>query len=160
SKFGDGPSDHTLSFGGVDADGKRWNKQVTLRFVEQGKGPDPSKTAKLTLESHPGVVVKQANDSTACGADHPYYQVLVGKEVNGPPVKLTKFIAGGFDYSNDIAKWFLTTNLPANEFLNARMCWQVSGTPVYYDYEVSGVDASGRPVTATLKVKFSDDILD
>jgi hypothetical protein len=34
------------------------------------------------------------------------------------------------------------------------MCWQLNTVPTTLDYEIDGVNASGRAVQATLKVDF------
>src|SRR5262249_21159355 len=76
------------------------------------------------------------------------------KELNGADVNLTKFLAGGFDYTNQIASWFGSTRLPASGTLQASLCWALDSTPVTLSYEMDGVDGSGRAVQATLQVRF------
>jgi hypothetical protein len=90
----------------------------------------------------------------SCAADHPYGQQLTLHELNGVPVKLTKFLAGGNDYSDRIASWFGSQTLSASGTLNAKLCWQLTSVPVTLNYEMDGVDSSGHAVQATLKVDF------
>jgi hypothetical protein len=48
-----------------------------------------------------------------CAGEYPYGQRLTVRELNGVSVKLTKFLAGGFDYTQQIARWFGSQNLGA-----------------------------------------------
>jgi len=98
--------------------------------------------------------VKIGRGDPDCSPDFPYGQQLTLKELNGTSVKLTKFVAGGFDYSGQIAAWFGSQTLEALGILRARMCWKLNTVPTTLDYEVDGVDATGRVVQATLKVDF------
>jgi hypothetical protein len=79
---------------------------------------------------------------------------LTLKELNGTSVKLTRFLAGGFDYSGQIAAWFGSQALPASGALQARMCWQFNSVPTTLAYEVDGVDDAGHAVRAVLTVDF------
>ena len=148
SKNLDVPSDHVFAFAGVDASGQKWQKQITVSFL----GPKPANTgAIMSLSSDPAAVVKVGKGDPACAPDHPYGQTLYLKERNGAAVNLTKFVAGGNDYTNWIASWFGSQTLPAAGTLQAKLGWQLTSVPVTLDYEVDGVDGSGRQVQATLK---------
>jgi hypothetical protein len=99
-------------------------------------------------------VVKVGKGDPECAPDHPYGQVLTVKETNGTQVNLTKLLAGGYDFSNQIAAWFGSQILPGAGSLTAKMCWQLNTVPTTLSYEVDGVDATGKTVQATLKVDF------
>jgi len=144
------PSDHVFAIAGVDASGQKWTRQVTVSFL----GPRPNTGAAMTLTSDPAVVVKLPAGDKTCAADHPYGQKLILRETRGGDVKLTKFLAGGYDYSDRIASWFGSQTLSANGTLQAKLCWQMNSTPATLSYEMDGVDGSGRAVQATLSVKF------
>src|SRR5262249_53762179 len=139
---------------GVDASGQKWAKQISVSF--RGAQQGNQKGAAITLTSDPAVVVKTGKGDPDCSADHPYGQQLIVRELNGSAVKLTKFLAGGHDYSDRIASWFGSQTLPASGALQAKLCWQLNSVPVTLAYEMDGVDASGKSVQATLKVDFKD----
>jgi hypothetical protein len=153
SKDLDIPSDHVFAFAGVDASGQKWSKQVSASF----RGPQPAnQKAAMSLTSDPATVVKIGNGDPNCAADHPYGQQLNLQELGGSAVTLTKFVAGGYDYTDRIASWFGSQTLPASGSLHARLCWQLNSVPVTLDYEIDGVDNSGGTVQATLKVDFKN----
>jgi hypothetical protein len=146
------PSNHVFAFAGVDNSGQKWAKQVTVSFL----GPKPRNGPAMSLTSDPAVVLKIGKGDPDCAPDHPYSQTLYLRELNGAAVKLTKFIAGGYDYSDWIGNWFGSQTLPASGTLQAKLCWQLTSVPVTLDYEMDGVDDSGRTVQATLTVQFTD----
>jgi hypothetical protein len=154
SKNLDVPSDHVYAFAGVDASGQTWAKQISVSF--RGAGQGNQKGAAMSLTSDPAVVVKIGKGDPDCAADHPYGQTLTVRELNGSSVKLTKFLAGGYDYSDRIASWFGSQTLPASGTLQAKLCWQLNTVPVTLSYEMDGVDASGQQAQATLKVDFKN----
>jgi hypothetical protein len=152
----DVPSDHVIKVIGVDADGRKWSKQVTVQFLGPKTTSGSGKTAAMSLTSDPAVVVKIGKGDPDCAPDYPYGQTLILKESNGSQVNLTKFLAGGFDFSNQIATWFGSQTLPGGGSLKTKMCWQLTTLPTTLSYEVDGVDATGKTVQATLKVDFKD----
>jgi hypothetical protein len=82
------------------------------------------------------------------------------KEVNGVNITLTKFLAGGNDFSNTLDQWFGSKQLPAGGKLQTAICWQLDGPfPESLDFEVDGTDSSGKPVAATLTVQFQSNNL-
>ena len=152
----DVPSDHVFAIAGVDASGQKWAKQVTVPFL----GARPDTRGAMTLASDPAVVTKLGKGDTTCAADHPYGQKLILRETSGGDVKLTKFLAGGYDYSDRIASWFGSQKPPAKGTLQAKLCWQMNSVPATLAYEMDGVDGSGRAVQATLNVQFRGSVLD
>jgi len=101
-----------------------------------------------------GFVVKIGSGDPDCSRDHPYGQTLKLKEQNGVAVRLTKFLAGGSDYTDRIEGWFGSTSLPESGTRTAKLCWQLTTVPVTLAYEMDGVDNSGKQVQATLNVEF------
>jgi hypothetical protein len=150
----DVPSDHVLKFGGTDPGGQKWTRQVSIQFLGPKNGGGSQKTAAMTLTSDPAVVVKIGKGDPDCSPDFPYGQTLTVKETNGTQVNLTKFLAGGNDFSDQIAAWFGSQTLPGAGSLNAKLCWQLNSVPTTLSYEIDGVDATGKTVQATLKVDF------
>jgi hypothetical protein len=108
----------------------------------------------MTLSSDPPEVVKVGKGDPDCPPDFPYGQMLTLKETNGTRVILLKFIAGGSDFSDQLAGWFGSQVLQASGSLNAKMCWQLASVPTTLSYEVDGRDTYGNSVQATLKVDF------
>jgi hypothetical protein len=142
------PADLVYSFSGVDANGKTWTQQLTVRFL----GAHGS--AAMALTSTPEAVVLKPNGDPNCSADHPFFQTLNLTEKSGQDVKLTKFVAASTDMSDEIADWFGSARLPASGTLHANMCWQLDSLPATLEYEVDGVDGGGHTITATLQVDF------
>ena len=142
------PADVVFAFGGVDQGGEHWSKKIGVPFL------GPRTGAAMSLTSNPSTVVKIGKGDPNCSADHPYFQQLTLKELNGSEVKLTNFFAGGNDYSSNIAAWFGSQRLPALGTLRANLCWQLDSVPVTLSYEMDGVDSTGGKVQATLEVNF------
>lgn len=142
------PADHVFTFAGIDDGGHSWSRQVSAQFRDRKVG------AALSLISTPSVVVKIGKGDSHCAPDHPYYQQLTVKELNGGDVKLTRFLAGGNDYTSQIPVWFSSVQLPGSGSLRADLCWQLDSVPVTLQYEIAGLDNSGKEVVATLAVGF------
>jgi hypothetical protein len=146
------PVDHTYTFGGIDADGNTWQRQITIRFLsEQG-------TAALSLSSSPSTVRLPPDGDPHCSADHPLYHQLNLQEVNGVAVMLKKFVADGKDVSAQLDQWFGSSRLPAFGVLRASLCWNAVAFPVVRAFEVGGTDANGQPVSATLQVTLKEGV--
>jgi len=148
------PSDHVFAVSGVDANGQKWTKQITVSF--QGPRTNNQKGAALKLSSDPATVVKIGKGDPECAADHPYGQKLIVQEVNGVSVKLTKLLIGGYDYSGSIGNWFGSQTLAGSSTASTKLCWQINSLPATLSYEMDGVDATGQQVQATLNVDFKD----
>jgi hypothetical protein len=146
------PRDIEFAFAGVDDSGQQWSKKTSASF--RGPGAGSQKNAAMSLSSDPAVVVKVGAGDPDCSPDHPYGQTLNLRELNGVAVQLTKFLAGGSDYTDRIASWFSSTTLPASGALHAKLCWQLTNVPVTLAYEIDGVDGSGQQVQATVNVDF------
>jgi hypothetical protein len=70
-------------------------------------------------------------------------------------VSLSKFLAGGNDFSDAIGDWFGSSQLPATGELQTVICWTLDGPfPETLDYEVDGTDSGGNKVSAKLSVQF------
>jgi hypothetical protein len=146
------PVDHTYTFGGIDADGNTWQRQITIRFLsEQG-------SAALSLSSSPSTVRLPPDGDPHCSADHPLYHQLNLQEVNGIAVTLKKFVADGKDVSAQLDQWFGSSRLPAFGVLRASLCWNAVAFPVVRAFEVGGTDANGQPVSATLQVTLKEGV--
>jgi hypothetical protein len=91
AKITNTPVEHTYRFGGIDAKGYIWNRDVTIRFLaEQG-------TAALSLTSTPSNIRLSPTGDPHCSADHPLFHQLNIEERNGIAVKLNRFVADGKD---------------------------------------------------------------
>jgi hypothetical protein len=146
------PSEVPIAFAGIDNSGQQWSKKISASF----RGPETGnqKGAAMSLTSDPAVVIKTGAGDPKCAPDYPYGQTLNLQELNGIAVKLTKFVAGGSDYTDRIPSWFGSTTLPASGALHAKLCWQLTTVPVTLAYEIDGIDGSGQKVQATLSVEF------
>ena len=139
------PSDHVIAVGGINSNGKPWSRQITVRFLGEKSG------AAMLLTSKPPVIAPLGQGDPNCSADHPFYRHLILKELNGTGVALNRFLAGGVDYTDQIARWFGSTQLPPLGTLHAGVCWASGSNPEALSYEVDGVDETGRTVQATLQ---------
>jgi subtilase family serine protease len=149
SNFDNVPESHVFAFSGVNAKGAKWLQQVTVEF--RGKAT----SGAITLSSSPAIVRAQPESQTGCDKGYPFYQVLSVQETSGFPIGLTKFLAGGNDFSSSLADGFGTTKLPAKGTLRTSFCWQLDGPfPETLDYEIDGTDTAGNKVSATLSVQF------
>jgi uncharacterized protein (TIGR03437 family) len=143
------PSTLTLGFNGVDASGKTWAQQIAVPFY-------PAQvSASMALSSSPGTEVENPNGDPRCPSGYPFYQELNLQEQNGYEVYLNRFLAGGYDLSDQIASWFGSLRLAPLGNLQAEICWQLDSTPATLSYEIDGVDANGNTVTTTASVPFN-----
>jgi uncharacterized protein (TIGR03437 family) len=109
-------------------------------------------SASMSLASAPAILVKNAKPDPECNATYPIHQVLTLEERNGSAVRLTRFIAGGNDWSDQVANWFGSLRLAPYGALTAEICWQFDKVPETYHFEVGGVDQAGHTVTAQVDV--------
>jgi len=142
------PSTVLFRFSGRDQSGQQWTQQVSVPFF----GPQIS--ASMVLSSSPGTEIQNPGGDPHCSADYPYYQQLNLQEQNGFEVQLTRFLAGGNDFSANIAHWFGTLRLAPLGSLRAGICWKIANTPVTLNYEIDGADTNGNKITATAAVPF------
>ena len=148
SKLASVPVNRVFTFGGVDAGGQSWTQQISVPFY--GK----QLSAAMTISSSPSSEIQNPNGDPNCDADYPYYQQLNLQELNGYEIHLTRFLAGGNDFSSQIAEWFGSWRLAPLGALQAGICWKLDNAPVTLDYEIDGVDTDGNEITATLSVPF------
>jgi uncharacterized protein (TIGR03437 family) len=137
-----------FNFAGVDASGQPWTQQISVPFF--GK----QLSGSMKLLSSPGTEIQNPNGDPNCDAGYPYYQQLNLQELNGYEIHLTRFLAGGNDFSDQIAGWFGSWRLAPLGTLQANICWQVDQVPTVFDYEIDGTDDAGNEITATLTVPF------
>ncbi len=140
------PLQAVFSFSGRDAGGHTWTQQAQATFL------GPQITAIMQLVGAPAAVRKDPTQDQSCQ----YFQNLGLQEVNGHSVTLTRFLAAGSDYSNQIGYFFGSNTLPANGFLLAGICWDLSGDtlPETLSYEIDGTDDGGNSVSATVSAFF------
>ena len=148
SKLASVPVNRVFILGGVDASGQSWTQQISVPFY--GK----QLSAAMTLSSSPSSEIQNPNGDPNCDADYPYYQQLNLQELNGYEIHLTRFLAGGNDFSGQIAEWFGSWRLAPLGALQAGICWKLDNAPVTLSYEIDGVDTDGNEITATLSVPF------
>jgi hypothetical protein len=143
------PSQQVFAFSGIDSKGAKWTQQVVVDFLGRAT------SASMALSSNPAVVKTRPEADTGCPAGYTFYQVLTLQERYGFAVSLTKFLAGGNDFSDGLGDWFGSTRLPANGTLQAPICWKLDGPfPQTLEYEIDGTDTAGNKVSTTLSVKF------
>jgi uncharacterized protein (TIGR03437 family) len=88
--------------------------------------------------------------------DCQYSQALGVQELNGHSVILTRFLAAGTDYSDQITDFFGSVVLPAFGSLQTAVCWDLTGDtiPETLSYELDGTDDQGNPVSTTVTAYF------
>ncbi len=139
------PTNVVFGFSGRDPGGQGWTQQISVPFF----GPQVS--ASMALSGIPITIRQDPSETQDCQ----WYQHLGLQETNGHSVKLTKFLAGTFDLSDQIADFFGATVLPGLGSLLAGVCWSgVSPIPQTKIYEIDGIDDTGANVTATISAVF------
>jgi uncharacterized protein (TIGR03437 family) len=141
------PVNYTFGFSGTDASGAEWTEQLAVPFLGQ-----PS-SASMALASLPAIVALIPDTTHGCSSQTPYYQQLNLEEQNGYEVQLTRFLAGGNDFTREIQQWFGSLRLAPFGSLTAGICWGIPN-PETLSYEVDGTDTAGNTIIATLSVPF------
>jgi uncharacterized protein (TIGR03437 family) len=143
------PTTVVFGFSGMDhPGGPTWSQQLSVPFYAQ------QTTASMALSSVPGKVRQNPNFSAICQDSGGWFQHLGLEEQNGRSVQITKFLAGGFDLSDQILDFFGSTTLPALGSLLAGVCWQDVAVPQTLTYEIDGIDDAGNKISATLSALF------
>ncbi|HEY4363274.1 MAG TPA: protease pro-enzyme activation domain-containing protein [Bryobacteraceae bacterium] len=140
------PLQRAFSFSGRDANGRTWTQQISVQFL------GPQLGAAMQLVGLPGTIRRDPTQDPSCQ----YFQNLGLQEQNGHSVTLTRFLAAGGDYSDQIAYLFGSSSLPAFGSLLAGICWDLTGDtiPETLNYEMDGIDDTGAPVSATVSSLF------
>ena len=139
------PSARVYVFTGVDAGGGTWSQQYTLTLE------GPLQTPDITLVSAPATV----EQNPAAGSSCQWSQQLILQEQLGFEIQLTRFLAGGVDWSSQIQQLFGTTHLAPLGMLQASICWPGPAAPPATTFEVDGTDQTGFPVTATVQATYA-----
>jgi uncharacterized protein (TIGR03437 family) len=146
AKIGAVPASRVFAFTGVDAGGLRWTRQITLTFLGE------QVAAAMSLTSSPETV--RQTKSGNCPAERPFYQELRLQELNGAGVRLTRFLAGSSDLTEQMQSWFGSLRLAPFGTLRTKICWQIDKLPETKSFEAHGMDAGGREVKAAVQVTF------
>jgi len=140
------PATRIFSFTGRDSSGRTWTQQTTAKFL----GTQIS--ASMQLIGLPTTVRQDPTQTPDCQ----YSQALGIQELNGHSVTLTRFLAAGADYTNQLTEFFGSIVLPAFGSLQTGVCWDLTGDtiPETLIYEIDGVDDQGNAVSATVSAYF------
>jgi len=138
------PLQRVFVFTGRDAGGRQWTQQITVPFYGM------QISAAMELVGVPGTV----RQDTTADADCQWFQNLGLQETNGHNVTLTRFLAGGDDYTSSIQDFFGATTLPAFGSLLAGLCWEIDSLPQTQSYEMDGIDDAGNQIVATQTAMF------
>jgi subtilase family serine protease len=106
-------------------------------------GNTPNSAVSITFNPNP---VKRV------GKTWPFTITLTN---NGDPTTLTNFKFNGVDYSQEIALWFGSLNLPANGSLTASLQVTSSPAPVTGFFSFAGADSSGNQWSQSATVPFA-----
>jgi uncharacterized protein (TIGR03437 family) len=139
------PSSRLYVFTGIDAGGRTWSQQYTLTLE------GPLQTPDITLVSAPATVQQNPAAESSCQWSHQ----LILQEQLGFEIQLTRFLAGGADWTARIQQLFGTTHLAPLGMLQATICWPGPGTPPATTFEVDCTDQTGFPVTATVQATYA-----
>lgn len=142
------PWDSKFIFAGVDASGQTWTQQLSVPFRSR------QIAASMTLSSVPGTVVQNPGGIPGCAPGYLYFQDLNLQEQNGYEVQLTRFVAGGKDYTSNIPELFGSWRLAPMGALQASICWNTANAPATLTYEIDGVDTAGNTVSAAASIPF------
>ena len=139
------PSNRVYLFTGMDADGRQWTAQTTL--VLEG----PLAVPDITLVSAPATVQQDAAADPACQ----WSQQLILQEQLGFAVELTRFRAGGADWTGRIQQLFGTNRRAPLGMIQAHICWPGASPPPATTFELDGTDQTGMPVSARVTTSFT-----
>jgi uncharacterized protein (TIGR03437 family) len=139
------PSARVYVFTGVDAGGRTWSQQYTLTLE------GPLQTPDIALLSAPATVQQNPAADSSCQ----WSQQLILQEQLGFEIQLTRFLAGGADWTAQIQQLFGTTHLAPLGMLQASICWPGPAAPPSTTFEVDGTDQTGFPVTTTAQATFA-----
>jgi uncharacterized protein (TIGR03437 family) len=140
------PATRTFGFTGKDASGRTWTQQTAAEFL----GPQISGSMQLI-----GLPTTVRQDPTQ-PPDCQYSQALGLQELNGHSIVLTRFLAAGTDYTDQLTEFFGSVVLPAFGSLQTAVCWDLTGDtiPETLTYELDGIDDQGNPVSTTASAYF------
>ena len=139
------PSARVYVFTGVDADGRKWSQPYTLTLE------GPLQVPGITLIGAPAAVRQNPTADPSCQ----WSQQLFIQEQRGFAVQLTRFLAGGADWTPRIQQLFGTTHMAPLGMLQAGVCWPGPSPPPATTFEVDGTDQTGVPVTATFQAAYA-----
>ncbi len=138
------PATRTYVMSGLDPASRRaWSKSINVAF--NGKPV----AGQITMSSQPSQVQQDPTSS-----DCSWLHYLVVTETAGYPVRLTQFLAGGDDLTNQISDYFDVVDIPARGSAIAGICWTGLRAPDVLDFQVEGRDSAGRAVSATNSTRF------
>jgi hypothetical protein len=144
------PTTVTFGFTGQDVgSGHTWTQQTQVPFY----GMQISASVLMTAVPN---IVRENLTPTNCSFSPPspeWFGNLGLQEENGHSVTLTKFLAGPYDLSDQIATFFGSTTLPAYGSLLAGVCWPPT-PPASAVYEIDGTDDLGNAISTTTTVQF------
>jgi len=141
------PVNRVFTFSGTDADGTLWTQSITVPFL----GPaGPSLFPQISLTATPASVVENPQADPTCR----WAAQLTIQEKSGFPVVLSRFSAGGTDFSTSISKMFGTNRLAPYGTLQATWCAANLTPPATQTVTVSGSTNAGS-ISATATVQFA-----
>lgn len=140
------PTTVLFVFSGADTlSGRTWTQQISVQFL----GPQLSGLIQMT--GLPSVIEQ---NPTIQGA-YQWCQDMGVAEQNGHTVYLTKFLANGNDFSDQIVDYFGTDVIYPFGSQLTEICWKIGGgVPVTLTYNIDGVDDLGNKLQATLNATF------
>jgi uncharacterized protein (TIGR03437 family) len=148
TKLAQVPSTVVFGFSGLDGNGHTWTQQLPVQFF----GPQIS--AYISLSGLPNDVKQNPSGPANCPSSDTWFQNLGLEEDNGHAVYLTKFLAGGFDLSDQIEDFLGGTYIEPFGSLLGGICWRIGAPPTTLSYEVDGIDDAGNKVSTTLNTLF------
>lgn len=141
------PTDVLFHFGGRDASGATWSRDVTQHFAGP---PGTLPTPAVALVSAPTNVVLNPTADSACQWSHQ----LVVRETGGFLTQLTGLRQGATDLSASLQQLFGTTRLAPFGSLTATICLP-AGPAGNKTYTITGTSESNATVTANVTVSFA-----
>lgn len=144
AKIAKAPSTLVLEFAGADANGNSWTQKISIPFYGR------QISASLAVSGSPSVVLRNPDAPPNCQ----FLQQLELQEQNGYAVTLTRFLAGGTDYTSKLQQWFGSLRVPPFGALAAQVCWPGVNPPQTLQYEIDGLDSGGNEVVATGSTAF------
>jgi uncharacterized protein (TIGR03437 family) len=145
------PLNRTFSFSGTDANGNKWNQQLTVQFLP----PFGTQIAPAISLTSPTTTVQQ---NPQADANCQWSQQVMVQELGGYPTSLTQFVAGTTSFTSQISTIFGSTRLAPLGVLRGTVCFSGSTPPTAKSLQIGGStvvnSSSVVPVTSTLATSF------
>lgn len=131
------PVNRVFVFSGVDANGQKWTRQLTVPFLGS---LGPPLAPALTLISAPATVLQNPLADPSCQ----WSVQLTLREEGGFLMELTRLTVGASDFSSQIQALFGTARIAPYGILQGNLCFGGAAAPAIKSYQITGLSPSSE----------------